>query len=393
MVVSRRWLLCLVVAVACVSSPVRGAARHRALVEYTWSLGPSDPRDSPGQAQAREGAAAAEAWAALQRGDAEKAASLFRDALERRPNDPMLHFGAGVADYQLGRADAAIASLKKAVQLNPGFVEAHAALAQAAYNGGDIDLAIQSMEKATALRPRDPVFAKELERWRSESSIHNAMTEKPGVRFRILYEGAAQQAIGERVSRVLERAYWSIGKTLNSYPSETLTVILYTGRQFQDITRSPGWAGGGFDGRIRVAVGGALRSPAELDRIVTHEFVHAVVASAAPRNVPAWLNEGLASYLESNTHAWAPAVIRAARTVFPLEDLVDEFGRLDGPSALIAYAESEIAAQLLCEKLGPNIGVFLQMVGNGESVDQVLLALRVPPESFHTEWRRRVGAP
>ena len=77
----------------------------------------------------------------------------------------------------------------------------------------------------------------------------------------MLYEGATQKAIGDQVSSILESAYWRIGKTMNTYPSQTLNVILYTNRQFQDITRAPAWAGGGYDGRIRLPVGGALRSP------------------------------------------------------------------------------------------------------------------------------------
>jgi hypothetical protein len=211
------------------------------------------------------------------------------------------------------------------------------------------------------------------------------------VRFRVLFDGAAEQAISERVASVLESAYWRIGKTLNSYPSETLTVILYTNRQFQDITRAPAWAGGGYDGRIRLPVGGALRSPRTLDRVVTHEFVHAVIASAAPRGVPAWVNEGLASYLESSDHVWAQRILRSADGIVPLEELEDGFDHMDGSTALVAYAESLVAAELLCRRLGANIGPFLQMLGSGHTVDQALSTLNVRPETFHAEWRKRVG--
>jgi len=342
------------------------------------------------RAQDRQ-ATVADAWVAIERGDAQKAASIFRQELERRPTDPALHYGAGCAAFALGRVDAALASLKKAVSLAPEFLQAQTALAQVAYTSGDLDLAIASMEKASALSPNDGRLAVQLERWRRESSVHTSMAERPGVRFTILYEGAAQQAIGDRVARVLESAYWRIGKTLNSYPSETIPVILYTNRQFTDITRAPAWAGGAFDGRIRVAVGGALRTPGALDRVVTHELVHAIVASAAPRNVPAWINEGLASHLESNDHGWAPAAIRASGKVFPLDQLTGGFGGLDGASAIVAYAESQIAAGVLCDTLGPSLSLFLQMVGNGDSLDQALTTLNVPPETFHAEWRRRVG--
>ena len=59
--------------------------------------------------------------------------------------------------------------------------------------------------------------------------------------------------------------------------------------------------------------------------------------------------------------------------------------------ALVAYAESLVAGRLLCERLGPNVGTFLQMLGSGHTVDQALSTLNVLPDSFDAEWRRRIG--
>ncbi len=260
-----------------------------------------------------------------------------------------------------------------------------------AYANSDLDLAIRSMEKAAALAPRDVGIRTQLEQWRKESALHSRFDERAGVRFRVLFEGAEQQALGARVHQVLESAYWNIGKTLNSYPSQTLTVVLYTNKQFQDVTRAPAWAGGEFDGRIRLAVGGAMRTPAALDRVVRHELVHAIIEHAAPRHVPAWVNEGLASILESGDRSWVKQVLDRTGEIFPLEDLADGFGHLNGRDALVAYAESAVAAQILTERLGPNLGVFLQMLGGGHTVDQALSTLNVQPEGFYAEWRKRLG--
>lgn len=346
---------------------------------------------APAAAQPRE-VPAPEGWAALERGDAARAAAVFREALERSPQNASLHFGAGYAAFLLGRHDAAISALRQALTLDPRSVQAAVLLAHVAYANADLDLAIRSLEKAAALAPGDRRIAQQLEAWRKESAVHGRLAEAPGVRFRVLFEGQTQQALGDRVARVLESAYWSVGKTLNTYPSETLTVILYTDRQFQDITRAPAWAGGGYDGRIRLAVGGALKAPRALDRVVIHEFVHAVISSVAPRNVPAWVNEGLASVLDSTDRSWSRRVIGQASELIALEDLEEGFGDLDGPTALLAYAESAVAAEILCERLGPNLGPFLQMLGSGHSVDQALSTLNVQPDTFHAEWRRRVGA-
>ena len=263
-------------------------------------------------------------------------------------------------------------------------------LGRVAYDRGDAPLAISSLEKASKLRPRDRDISDLLDRCRRESVVNGSYLEKSVEHFRILYEGAAQQTIGDRVAHVLEAEYPRIGGTLGSYPRDPITVVLYTNREFHDMTRSPEWATGTFDGRIQVAVGGALSSSA-LDRVVTHELVHAVVASAAHRRVPVWLNEGLATFLESKDVSWAGNAVRNAATVVPLETLAGGFDGFDQQQAVVAYAESAIAAEILCGQLGSNIGSFLQMVGNGRSIDDALMDFQIQPNAFHSEWRRRVG--
>jgi len=332
-----------------------------------------------------------EAWAALERGDHAKAASILREELDRSPRNAWLHFGAGYAALALGRTDAAIASLKRALEYNPNFFQALVLLSQAAYQSADLDLAVRSLEKAAALAPAAPGIAKQLEEWRAEAALHGRFEQRPGVRFNVLFEGPAERAISDRVAAVLESKYWSLGKTLNTYPGETLTVILYSNQQFQDITRAPAWAGGGYDGRIRLPVSGALRSPRSLDRVVTHELVHFIIRTAAPTGAPTWVHEGLASYLESADHTWAPKTLRAANVRISLADLAGGFERFDGDLAAVAYAESLVAGQLLCESLGANVGTFLQMLGSGHTVDQALSTLNVPPDAFAAEWQRRVG--
>jgi tetratricopeptide (TPR) repeat protein len=333
---------------------------------------------------------APEAWAALERGDADKAAAIFREELERSPSNAALHYGAGYAAFALGRTDAAISALKHAIECNPRFVAAMVLLSQVAYQAADLDLAVSTLEKAAAIVPRDRKIAQQLEQWRREAALHGRLEERSTARFKVLFEGGTQKATGDRVAAVLESVYWRIGKALNTYPSETLTVILYSNRQFQDITRAPAWAGGGYNGRIRLPINGALRSPKTLERVVIHEFVHAVIHDAAPGGVPTWVNEGIASYMESADRAWVARVLRSAESLIPIEDLADGFDHFDGATALVAYAESLVAGQLLCERLGANLGPFLQMLGNGHTIEQALSSHNVQPDGFYAEWKRRV---
>ena len=334
---------------------------------------------------------APEAWVALEQGNPSKAAAIFRDALDRSPDNAILHYGSAHASIALGRTDAAISSLKRAIQHNPKFVQAYVLLAQVAYGAADLDLALRSLEKAVALAPRNRELAAHLERWRNESSLHRSFGATGTVRFNVLFEGPAQKTIGDRVSAVLESAYWTVGKQIDIYPAATLDVILYSNKQFRDITRAPAWSGGGYDGRIRLPISGALKSPQTLDRVVIHEYVHSAVRAAAPTGVPAWIDEGLASHLEPGEKTWVTRALSSTNERIPLDDLVEGFGGFDGDAALLAYAESQVAGQLLVERLSPYVGAFLQALGNGQTVDQALSRHGVQPDAFYAEWRRRVG--
>ena len=327
-------------------------------------------------------------WEAIQNGEAEKAASAFREALAANPRDALSQAGAGVAAHLLGRDDDALRALKKALELNPDLAYASYMLSQVAYAEGDLDLAIRSLERAIKASPGSRTLAQQLEQWKKEAALHNSFIERPGARFTILFEGPAQQSIADRVNAVLEQAYTRVGRTLNEYPPETITAILYTREQFRDVTRSPSWAAGAYDGRIRIPVQGALRAPAELDRVVIHEYVHAAIHSLAPRGVPTWLNEGLATYFEPGDHTWLTQHLRSGAAI-PLQRLEDSFEQLDGEEALVAYAESMVAARVLVERLGPSFSIFLQYVGNGTPVDQALLLFNISPDDIQREWTRR----
>jgi tetratricopeptide (TPR) repeat protein len=333
---------------------------------------------------------APEGFAALSHGDPARAAEIFAKALEQDPRDPLLHFGAGTSAYALGRKKAALSSLRTAVEIDPDLVDAQALLGRVAYDLGDTALAIKSLERAVDERPADRNLAELLDRWRRESKVYGSYIEKPAEHFRIMYEGGTQQQIGAQVARVLESEHDRIGRILNSTLAGPITVVLHTNQTFHDITRSPAWAAGHFDGRIRVAVGGTFSSR-DLDRLLAHELVHAMVANAASRHVPAWLNEGLATYLESTDRTWISAVLRASTARLPFDALTNGFGGLDENTAMAAYAESATAVEILHGRLGANLGPFVKLVGEGTPLDRALLEFQFQPDAFHGEWRRRVG--
>ena len=168
-----------------------------------------------------------------------------------------------------------------------------------------------------------------LDHWRKDTRFSERLYTARGVHFRVLFEGPADDAIARRAVEYLEAAYLRVGTVLSVYPSSSITVVFYTLQQFRDITRAPDWAGGLYDGQIRVAVKGALNHPDDLERLLVHEFVHALVAQVGGRNVPLWLNEGLATSQEPGGTEWAASVLEQGSDRPALESVACELWRAE----------------------------------------------------------------
>jgi len=344
-----------------------------------------------GQSTSSELAAAG--WRAIKAADADKAASLFRDALSREPRDPELNYGAGLAAHLQGRDEEASRHLKKALEIEPRFSSASALLGEIAYHDGDLDFAIKTYEKAIALSPRAaPALQPRLDAWRSEASVHNTFSTVKDDRFSVMFEGPVEQKLAIRATSVLGNAFWAIGKAIGTYPNRPITVIFYSDEQFRDITGAPEWSGGQFDGQIRLPVRGALASPQMLDRVLVHELVHAMVHQVAPRNVPAWLHEGLAMLFEDDDPAAALHTLSKLRVFIPLMQLQDSFMGLTTAQANLAYTESLFAASALRERIGAvGLGQLLQDLESGQTMQEAVQRFGFTFGDFEKDLVRRIG--
>ena len=344
-------------------------------------------------AQSTIGELADTGWLAVQKGDGDKAAASFRQALTMHPRDPVLNLGAGVAAHLQGREHDASLFLQKAVEFEPALTEASALLGEIAYREGDLDLAIKTYEAALTHSPRAPGLKQRLEAWKSEASTYKTFETFKDDRFAVMFEGPAEQKLAARATTVLNSAFWRIGKVIGAYPSSSINVIFYTEQQFRDITGAPEWAGGGFDGQIRMPVRGALQNVKEFDRMLTHELTHAMLQSVAPRNLPAWLNEGLAMSFEGYDAQAIERELAAAHVFVPLSALRTSFTRLTTQQAAIAYAESLFAATALVDRIGPEgLAQLLQDLDAGQTIDEAVQRFGFTLSDLEAKLARRVGA-
>jgi tetratricopeptide (TPR) repeat protein len=311
-------------------------------------------------------------WKALSDGYQSRAANLFAEALTLRPNDPVLLMGAGAASHALGKQKDAMASLTRALEVRPGLTEASILLGQIAFDEGEVDLAIHTYESALKYAPADVELTRTLEEWRREAKTHESFDQLRYERFRVLFEGHAEQSLARQATEVFNSAFFSIANRLGEYPANTIVAVLYTEQQFRDITRAPAWAGGQYDGRIRIPVAGASQQPALFERVLTHELTHAIVAGIAPAGVPAWLNEGLAQLFDGTDANAAERRMKALGRSIPLKRLEGSFGRLSVADAQVAYDEGLLAVSVIAERPAFGWTRLLHQLADGQSFDDVI---------------------
>jgi hypothetical protein len=329
------------------------------------------------------GTPAERAWRALEAGRLEEAAGRFREALFREPRDASLHLGAGLVAHLLNQPAEARAGLEEALRLDPRMTGASLLLGHIAYRQGDLASAIRIYEDALVHAPGHELLTERLSRWRAEEEVHDRLDRRLSNNFTLLFEGATDQVLAERSLEVLEAAYWRIAAELAIYPAIPITVVLYTEKQFADITRSPRWAAAAFDGTIRVPVRGALEHQQELERLLAHEVTHALVRSVVPAGAPFWLEEGLAVVFEQEAggddrpvEPGQPA--EQPTTPMRLDTLRGPFAGLSTDNAEAAYTQSARAVRTLLELVGP-IGVSSLLIDIGAGIPfETAFAARVP---------------
>jgi tetratricopeptide (TPR) repeat protein len=332
-------------------------------------------------------------FAALEAGDGSKAATLFRRALADDPKHPAALYGAGVAAHLQGRDIDAKSWLKQALAVEPRLSAASALLGDILYHEGELTAAIKTYETALTYAPGEVFFRERLAAWRSEATVHDGLQAYKDDRFTILFSGPANRILAERATTVLRDSFWKIGQWLGSFPSNPINVVLYTDKQFRDITGAPEWAGAGFDGQIRMPVGGATKDLREFDRVLIHELTHAMLASIATRNVPAWLNEGLAMFFEGNDAAASEKLLASARLYVPLGYLEGGFTRLSAEQAALAYEVSAFATSALITKMGAgNLRFFLQDLDRGLTTETAVERYGFTFAEFEAGLAKRLGA-
>lgn len=328
----------------------------------------------------------------LKKGDYAGAIESFRLAVKENDSEPAAHLGLGIAYYHLREDGLAERELTRAAELNPGDPTAYQMLGELAYRRDDPEDAVSYWEKALQIDPSNNNLKARLDRVRREYHTEKDFNRDVTSHFLVKYEGREKIEAGRIVLRILEDAYGEIGRALSFYPSFEIQVILYSDRQFQDVTDAPGWSAGIYDGKIRIPIAGIECETPGLRRLLYHEYTHAVVR-AITRRVPTWLNEGLAQYFEGReiSHAQHEALKRLAQagSLPSLKQLEGSFMGYSGNQAVIAYTLSLSVVKYSIERYGLyRIAAVLEELGKGADTSAALeRGLLVSYEELDGGWK------
>ncbi len=282
----------------------------------------------------------------------------------------------GYALLRLKRYDEAEIDLQEARGMGQADPNILYLLGQIYYITDRMYEAFDVLESAELHAPADQRIVQMLDKVRRELAVEKEMEKEYSGNFVITFEGGENAELGSDVLDVLEDAYRWFGLKLDHYPEQRVTVILYTQKQFSELTDSPDWAAGLFDGKIRLPVGGISRLNDQVRGLLYHEYAHVVLRDIAGNNLPFWLNEGIAELAEREMYAEPLRMLPLAKQqnrFFPIRALEGSFKNLGSGQIALAYEQSYSFVHFLVDRYGwYEITRLLALLGSGLPLEQAL---------------------
>ncbi len=169
---------------------------------------------------------------------------------------------------------------------------------------------LAKLERALEVAPERTDLKPVLDRWRLQVQAQEGFFEDQSLHFTLQYDGSRADLLTTGYRAVLddlEAAYQDYGEFFDVFPVEAgqpkFRAVLYDRDAFDTVTGIGEWAGGAYDGTIRVPVRNFPRDRKRIRGTLRHELVHAFIDHVGGRQIPGWLNEGLAQYLAEETAA------------------------------------------------------------------------------------------
>jgi hypothetical protein len=251
---------------------------------------------------------------------------------------------------------------------------------------------VDLLRRATELAPDRRDIADFLARIERELELEKDFWRESSQHFDLSYDGDRNEILfaGNRLLNQLEDHYLALERFFGAAPVEEggprIAVSLYRREGFDALTGLGDWAGGAFDGVVRIPIGDFAREEHALDGVMRHELAHAFVRALGGERVPSWLNEGLAQWLEpGRANALAAARAKLSGSALePLATLAEPFSaRADAQAIARAYAQSLLLVDWIANRFGESLAVDMVATCRGAETPLALFerVTRVPLEA------------
>jgi tetratricopeptide (TPR) repeat protein len=325
----------------------------------------------------------------------EQADENYLKASELYPDEAAFALSRGICNYYLKKYDIARYELERTRANRPDSVELLYFLGLVLYETDNRQQAIELWEQALKLAPDRQEIADLLKKSRKETAVEGSMDRGHSSRFNLTYDPGVNTSLAMAVLDVLESASNQVGAELGHFPEARVPVAIYKRDDYKDVTNSPDWSGGVYDGTIRLPFGALSEITPPMRAILFHEYAHVVVFDLTRGNCPVWLNEGIAEMFGRKEFAFpssdsAQAALKLA--VIDVRKLEGSFTGLSSHEAAIAYQQSYSMVNYLVTAYGwHRVKAILTGLGKGmnmaAAVASALQDYSLSYDGLVKEWR------
>ncbi len=306
----------------------------------------------------------------------DRAREYFERALQFWPDQPVILAQYAALLLQLSRAPEAVSYSERAARLNPNSADSHVILGYSYYAANRLPEAVKAWETALQIR-KDGGVKEALDRAKRELTAEANYTQHESGHFTLRYEGSAiDTELRDQILNVLERTFSDISAEMGITPYQSISVVLYTQRDFFDVTRAPSWTTAIYDGKLRIPIKDLDSVTPELTRVLRHELAHSFVNQASGGRCPQWLNEGVAQLMERKKLGYQGKKLSdlyKADSAMPLRTLESSFLQYDKEEATMVYDQSLAAAWYLKDIYGmSDIRRFLERLSEGFAPEEAM---------------------
>ena len=292
------------------------------------------------------------------------------------PSNPVILGQEASLLIEMGKFSEAATLAERAVRVAPNEAFSYTVLGYCYFQQSKTADAIKMFKKSLSIQP-DPEVQQLLAKAERELATENGFEQEASSHFTLRYEGkATEPGLRLQLLAVLEQHYNDLVRDLNFSPRESISVILYTEKQYFNVTRAPAWSGALYDGKLRMPINGITQVDSDLSRTLKHELTHSFINQITKGRCPTWLNEGIAQLEEpqsSSGDGRRLAQLFSSGRNIPFNQLEGSWVKYSSGEAAVAYAEALIASEYIRDTYGmSDLALVLKRLGEGQGTEAAL---------------------